>query len=319
MNEFLSLIKSDLLSRRLLPLIALLGVGLVVAVGYVLTSGGSGGSTPAPQTSPSTASTGKKTVPVSVASVNPNLAASETPGGSRYQNRGSARNPFTPLPETAAEKAKEASTSSGGASSSTSSSPSSGSESKSGAGGGTGATEKPSTAPAPTKTSKPVKAEFPYSVTAELGLVPATPGQATTLTPYENLKPGQRLPSKSDARITFERVSASATSAVFKLDVPPILHGPGRCLPSPSECLAIALAVGRVEVLEYVEADGEVVAYELKVVKVDKRHEGASAARAAAKARTPHAAIKARDALTGPHAGIALASHIEHPAPANRR
>ena len=45
MSEFLSSIKADLLDRRMLPLVAIVAVLLVGAIGYVVL-GGSGSSTP---------------------------------------------------------------------------------------------------------------------------------------------------------------------------------------------------------------------------------------------------------------------------------
>ena len=86
-----------------------------------------------------------------------------------------------------------------------------------------------------------------------------------------NLKPGQPFPSKQDARISFERVSENGKGAVFKLLAAPILHGTGICLPSTSECQTIDLEAGHSEELEYIEANGQVVVYELKVVSIAKR------------------------------------------------
>src|SRR6202046_5811546 len=108
MTEFLQSIKTDLLSRRLLPFVALLGLVLLAAVGYSV-KGGSSSSAPAPVAStPSTPVTGASVLGVTVASANPNEAVSETPGGVRYQSQGPTRDPFVPLPR--APAAKRAST-----------------------------------------------------------------------------------------------------------------------------------------------------------------------------------------------------------------
>jgi hypothetical protein len=111
------------------------------------------------------------------------------------------------------------------------------------------------------------------------------------------LKLGQEFPSKQDARISFERVTAGGKGAVFKLIVPPIVHGSGICLPSNSECQTIDLEAGHSEELEYVEADGKLAVYELKVVSIAKK--GASAARVEHNAKTAHiaAGLKAAQAI----------------------
>jgi hypothetical protein len=279
MTEFLQSLRSDLLSRRLLPFVALLGVALVAAVGYVV-AGGSGGSTPAPIASvPSAPVSGASVLPVAVAPANPNEAVSETPGGLRYQSEGPTRDPFIPLPAPPAANSASTSGSSSSSSSSSGSSgaPSSGGSSSGGSGsssGGAGAGEQKAPAPTP---KKPAKPQLDYDVSVLFGAASTTLGQAATLAPYESLKLGQSFPSKQDVRISFERVTASGNGAIFKLIVPPILHGSGICLPSNSECQTIDLEAGHSEELEYVEADGQIAVYELKLVSITKK--GASAAR----------------------------------------
>jgi hypothetical protein len=277
MTEFLLSIKSDLLSRRLLPFVALLGVALIAAVGYTVSGGSkSSSSTPLASTPSGPSSSQAGALAVTVAPVNPNEAVSETPGGARYQSQGPTRDPFIPLPSPPVPKS--ASTSKSANSSATSGSSSSGSPSGSGGssskGSGTGGGNE---APAPAP-KKPAKPQFAYNVSVLFGLASMIPGQPATLTPYQNLKLQQPLPSKADARISFERVTTNATGAVFKLIVPPILHGSGICLPSTSECETIDLEPGHAEELEYIEASGQPVIYELKVVSIAKSG-SASAAR----------------------------------------
>jgi hypothetical protein len=277
MTEFLQSIKSDLFSRRLLPFVALIAVALIAAVAYAVT-GGTSGPKPAPVASIPTprVSGSAPALPVAVAPANPNEAVSETPGGTRFQSQGPTRDPFIPLPSPPAAKAAATSSSAGSSSSSSSSGgsgssgSSSGGSSSKGSGGG-----KEAPVPAP---KKPAKPKFPYVVSVLFGAASTTPGQPATLTPYENLKPQQPLPSKQDLRISFERVTSNGTGAVFKLITPPILHGTGICLPSASECQTIDLEPGHSEELEYVEADGQSVVYELKVVSITKDN-SASAAR----------------------------------------
>lgn len=284
MTEFLQSIKSDLLSRRLLPFVALLGVALIAAVGYAVT-GGSSSSAPAPSASaPSAPSvSGAGSLPVAVAPANPNEAVSETPGGARYQSQGPTRDPFIPLPSPPAAKTAASS----GSSSTTGKSTGSSSGSAGSSSGGASAGGQKAPAPAP---KKPAKPQFPYIVSVVLGLTSTTPGQPATLTPYENLKPLQPLPTKQDVRVSFERVTTDGKGAVFKLVVPPILHGSGICLPSTSECQTVDLEAGHSEELEYIEANGQAVAYELKVVSITKKSGGANTARVKRNASTAHAA-----------------------------
>src|SRR6185437_3404840 len=270
-------IKTDLLSRRLLPFVALLGVALIAAVAYTV-AGGSGGSGSTPVASAPSAPSGSVPVlPVSVAPANSNEAVSETPGGVRYQSQGPTRDPFTPLPSPSPAKTAKASSSSSGSSGKSGESSSSGSSSGgTGTGpssGGSGAAAPKAPAPAP---KKPAKPQLDYDVSVLFGAASTTPGQPATLAPYESLKLGQPFPSKQDVRISFERVTASGNGAIFKLVVPPILHGAAICLPSNSECQTIDLEAGHSEELEYVEADGQLAIYELKVVSIVKK--GANAA-----------------------------------------
>jgi hypothetical protein len=137
------------------------------------------------------------------------------------------------------------------------------------------------------------------------GLASTIPGQPATLTPYENLKLLQPLPSKQDMRVSFERVTTDAKGAVFKLLIPPILHGSGICLPSALECQTIDVEVGHAEELEYIEASGQAVIYELRVVSITKKSGGANAARVKHNAKAALANSKTR-----PIQGIGNASSI---------
>lgn len=270
MNELLQSLRSDLLSRRMLPFVALALLALVAAIAYAL---GASGSTPA---SPAGGGAGGSAQPAALAVVaappNPNAAESETPGGVRYQSGGPTRNPFAPLSQpkgssstAATAKAPAAGSSSAGGSGGGSS----GGASKSGAGGGGGGGG--GEAPTPPKPSKPVKkSKFPYDVSILFGQLPATPGAAVTLPPYQNLQPQRPLPSASNARVALERIDTGGKRAVFALLEPAILHGQGVCLPSPSECQHIGLQAGQSEELEYLEESGQVVVYELKMVSVVK-------------------------------------------------
>jgi hypothetical protein len=287
MTEFLQSLKSDLLSRRLLPFVALLGVALLAAVAYAV-MGGSSTSAPVVPSPPSGAAvSGAAALPVVVAPVNPNLAVSETPAGARFQSRGSTRDPFIPLASPPA--AKGTTPGSSGTRAGSSSGGSSAGGSGSSGGGSKGQKEAP--APAP---KKPAKPQFPYIVSVLFGRASTTPGQPATLTPYENIKLLQAFPSKLNALIAFERVTGSGDGAVFKLVVPPILRGSGICLPTTSECQTIDVQIGHAEELEYIEASGQPVVYELKVVSIAKKSDGASTARAKRGAKTAQARFKVK-------------------------
>jgi hypothetical protein len=91
-------------------------------------------------------------------------------------------------------------------------------------------------------------------------------------------------------------VTANSKGAVFELVVPPILRGTGICLPSTSECQTIDVEVGQAEELEYLEANGQAVVYQLKVVSIAKASAAAHTARLERNAKTALAGGKARAA-----------------------
>jgi hypothetical protein len=269
MNELLHSLRSDLLSRRMLPFAVLSLVALVAALGYALTAGGSaqapiGGAAASGAAQPAA-------LAVAAAPPNPNAAESETPGGARYQSGGPTRNPFTPLSEPQSSVSPSPSSKAsvpvtppngvpGGGESN------GGVTGKPGTGGGSG-----SEPPTPPKPSKPVKkSRFPYDVSILFGQLPATAGQEVTLPPYQNLQPQRPLPSPSNERIALERVNPATKTAVFTLLSPAILRGQGVCLPSPSECQHLGLKPGQAEELEYLEETGQPIVYELKTVSIVK-------------------------------------------------
>lgn len=263
MNELLQSLRSDLLSRQMLPLVAVALLALVGAVGYAL----GGGSTLAPPAGPG-ASGSAQTAALSVAAAppNPNAAESETPGGVRYQSAGPTRNPFAPLSEPKGPAPAKAPSSGGSSSSGGGGHAGGGSGEASGKSGGGGGE-----APTPPKPTAPIKkSKFPYDVSILFGPLPAAAGQGVTLPPYQSVQPGRPLPAASSARIALERVNSNGKSAVFELLQPAIPRGQGVCLPSPSECEHVGLEAGQSEELEYLEESGQVVVYELKAVSIVK-------------------------------------------------
>ena len=266
MSNFLSSVKADLLDRRLLPIVALVGLALVAALAYAILGGG--GSSAA---SPTASVTRGAATPsgVVISQTTPEKAVAETTGGALQQRNGAAHNPFTPLPEPTAKTTTPAATSKAASASSTTPSSTSGSGSSSpssGSGESTPATPTPAT---PSKPSTPAKPKTVYHVAVLFGALPAgaTP-QTAQLTPFENLKLLTPLPSDKQPLIIFRGVTAGGKSATFTLDSELILHGPAVCLPSTSQCEAIDLRQGQAEQLEYLSSTGQSVVYELRIVSI---------------------------------------------------
>jgi hypothetical protein len=250
MNDFLNSLKADLLDRRLLPIVALVLVGLVAAVAYVVVGGGSSATpTSTVASAPPTASSG-----VAISQMSPEKAVAETTSGASSQRGGSVHNPFKALPEPNAKKASSAASSTSTSSSSTSSSSSSSGSSS------------PAT---PAKPSKPSKSATVYHVAVLFGVLPAgTTAQTAQLTPYENLRLLAPLPSAKQPLIVFRGVTAGGKTAIFTLVSEAILHGNATCRPNASQCEAIDLQTGQSEQLEYISATGQPVIYELRIVSI---------------------------------------------------
>jgi hypothetical protein len=272
MTDLLNSIKADLLDRRLLPIVALVGACLVAAIAYAVLGGSGGSSTPG-----AVASTAPAPAGLSVDATTPETAVAETPDGVKEQHGGHAHDPFSALPGAAAAAAKATpgtSSTSGGSSSGASGS----------SGESTSKTEETSTSGSKgteeTKksgSSKKTKSKA-YDVAIEFGVLPAgTTPQNAQLTPYEALKLQAPLPSASQALLVFRGVTSKGKSATFTLVGEAILHGVGACLPSASQCQALDLKPGDTEQLEYLQPNGESIVYELRVISISAA-KGASAA-----------------------------------------
>lgn len=264
MSNFLNSLKSDLLDRRFLPILALLGVALVAALAYAVLGAG-GSSTHPTRPAPSNASSGvggaSATIAISQASVDPNRAVAETTSGTSHQHAGPARNPFTPLPSTK----KADSTPSSGGSGSASSSGQSGSGSSSSGSGGT------STSGTGSKPAKPKHkpAQKVYQVDVLFGVAPAgTPSQNIQLETLHNLTRLDPLTAGGEAPLVFAGVTAGGKSAIFTLVREVILSGPAGCHPSASQCQAIGLTPGQSEELEYIPPSGQALVYKLALVSI---------------------------------------------------
>ena len=267
MNEFLQSSSSDLLSRRLLPFVALARVSLVVASPIAVGGG----------------SEVRRTVPV--AGIAACASAREHPaggGGPGEPHRGGLRDPgrrslSEPGPHTRPLHAVAR--------------PAGGKERKlrrlldfgpaarapriGGVLGRLGRlglrrrAESPAPAPAP---KKPAKPQAPLR---RLGPVRARldqPGQPATLTPYENLKLGQPLPSKQDVRFTFERVSERRQGRRLQAGrrADPARHGH-----LPAERLRMSDDRSGSRALRGTgihRSQRQVVVYELKIVSITKKN-----------------------------------------------
>ena len=283
MSDFLNALKADLLDRRLLPFVVLLTAALVGVLAYVLLGGRSGAEGPPPL---SVAQTGSG---IALSAQTPvDKSAAETVSGSPRQRAGLSRNPFVPLAGTTTTTTTTTRSSSAISTSTSKSTPSSSSGSSSEASPSAGGA---SPAPAAPKKTRP-KRHKQYRVAILMGAASAgTLPQNANLTPYKKLKLHQQLPSPGLPLVAFTGVTKSGKSAVFKLVGEVILRGPAACLPSASQCEAIALKVGQTEELEYLPVSGIPVTYELQVTSIAVRP-----ARAGAHAAARHRA-RARAAL----------------------
>lgn len=271
MIEFLNALKADLLDRRLLPVLALVVVALIAAVGYVALGGGSNAAAPV-VSSPSVvaqSSPGHLTV----SALTPERAPDEVPTGKATQHGGSVHNPFESLVK-ASTTTTSSSKSASSASSSSGSSPSS-----SGSSGSGGSTPEPETTKEPetiTPTKK-TKKQIVYHVAALFGLLPQ--GEVATtvqLTPFVNIPLLTPLPSAQEPLIVFRGVTTGGKSATFTVVGEVILRGSAGCLPSAQQCEAIDLQPGKSEQLEYVPATGPAQVYELKIVSISSGKASAS-------------------------------------------
>jgi hypothetical protein len=279
MNEILQSLKSDLLDRRMLPILLALGVLLAGAVAYVVLAGGSSGAgTPSAAVSPNRAPVAAgPSLAVTQAPENPHAAVAETTDGARYRHKPGTRDPFTPLPS---PKAKSETTSASNSSSVSSPSPGSTSPSVEKSSPGSTSTGGAETTPStPVKPAPKKKPRTVYLVTVQFGLLPSTTSELSQLTPYADLKRLQPLPSKDDERLIFAGARGNGKGAVFELSREAILKGQATCIPNASQCEAIDLEVGQSEELTYLEPDSQSVPYELKVVSIAKESPTASTAR----------------------------------------
>lgn len=277
MNGLLDAIRADLLDRRMRLPAALVLLALLAALGYALLGGKgeAGGAASGGPAGP--AAGGVPSLSQSTAGTSPERAVAETTYGRSHQHAGALVDPFKQLATPASSKTGTGS-GKGGAGVNGHSSPG-GSHGAGGAGGsgGSGSSGGSPTPPAPSPPPKP-KPRTVYVVDVEFGKAPAT-GETPHLVPFDGIKVGQPVPAKSNrlavlasANIdgkAFETGKANG-SATFTLsaDKAPIVSGPGKCVPSETQCESVKLKVGEGEDLQYLEPSGETVTYLLTLTGV---------------------------------------------------
>ena len=291
MSDFFGSVRADLLDRRMRALLALVVVAVVAALAYALLGGGGGSAASTPATLPLGAGSAPAGISVSASAANSNRAVAEV-SGSPAQRRGSARNPFAPLPGSASTAPTTAATATAKSSApptvaTGSSVPSSGSEpstTPSTGGGGTNSggvapsvpkKKAPATkkkAPATKKKAAPQKAESKYLVDVLFGPIPAgTPVQNAQLAPHTVVTIWQKFPSEQDRMLSFARVTSEPRKAKFNLIGEVIPRGQADCLPQPSKCEAIALGPGQSEELERRSQTGQPEVFGLQVLSIRPR------------------------------------------------
>jgi hypothetical protein len=260
MTDFLSSLKADLLDRRLLPILALVGVGLVAALAYAVLGGGSTATT----TPPVATAHVPGGIAVSESKGSPVQSVAETTSGASAQRHGYAHDPFSLLPGAAKAVAASTAATTTRTSSSTSTSASPTTTTKSGSSAPAQGESKPTATPTP---ATPPKATTVYHVSVLFGVPPAVPPPTgVPLTPYNNLKLLTPLPSARQPLIIFRGVTAGGKNTIFTVVGEVILRGNAVCLPSASQCQEIELKPGQAEQLEYLPPNGQAVTYELRVV-----------------------------------------------------
>src|SRR5438445_1022028 len=229
MNEFLNAIKVELLDRRRRPLLMIALAALIGAVAYgAIASKSSSNSSQNLGPEPAV---GRSGVHVTQGQSG-NQAVAETTSGAAQQHGGSSRDPFAPLPGAVQPASKATSTSTSSSTTRSTTSSASGSGSSGGGGGGT---------PAPAHTPH-VKFKTVYRVAVLFGkAAPGTPASEAKLTPYENLKLNQLIPSKTQPTVAFRGVLSDGQSAAFTLVGEAIPRGLGVCKPSAVQCQTLDL------------------------------------------------------------------------------
>jgi hypothetical protein len=283
--EFLKSVRTDLTDRRLVPLVGLALAGLVAALAFALLAGGSSSPSPSASAGPPAPVTHVAGAGLTPAPQGVSNAVAETTNGSSLQQRGGARNPFAPLVQIATTKlGGETSRASVATSGSSSTSSKAGGSTTGGGSGSSGGSTKGSsheaTPSTPSKPKAPAKPKTVYEVTLALGPIPA--GSTLPSTELKSLPPVSKptpLPSATQKLVEFMGVTVTrkATTATFAVVGEVIMRGSGTCLPSPTQCKLLNLKAGTGEQLEYLQANGEAAALELRVGTITPKHASTAA------------------------------------------
>jgi hypothetical protein len=146
----------------------------------------------------------------------------------------------------------------------------------------------------------------------KLGPLPAgTTPQTAQLALYPDLHSQQKLPSPQQPLVSFAGVTRGAHSASFKLETEAIPRGPAVCVPSASQCEALALKPTQTEELEYVQPGALPVVYALQVVSIDPVR-GSGGVKAPG-ARAHGASLPLLDQAGRPHSPAAVVLVREEP------
>lgn len=287
LNEMLQSIKADLLSRRLLPVLVLVGVMVLSAVAYAATTGGSTTPSNPPAPSPSSAGPTVSTVPLSTAPANPNEAVAETPGGMRFQSKGHERDPFTPLSGAAKAASSGAGATKGTGAGGSSALTKPGSSSKgTNTGGSAPVATKPIPAPgsstAPTTNVAPKHRHAGLTPTQSYRLALSLTSQGGNLDAIESLKRLSGLPSDDQPLLVYLGVLEGGHNALFVVQPGTVVNGPGACTPGPTDCEILSLAPGQIENLAVSTGggDSEVALFAVTTIKIDSHPTMAAADRA---------------------------------------
>lgn len=276
---------ADLIERRLWP-VALLLVVALVATPMVLVRGSGDdaavtAAVPAAPADPADES--------AVTLAKGELAAADA--------RGSERDPFTqPKPKvttTPGEVVSSGSTTSGGVSMSggTTSSPAGGTTDTGGTsgsslgdigvvpvggstGGSTGGSIKRATATTDDRDSWHVDLRF------------GKDGSLSSKNDVPRLSP---LPSQADPFFVFLGVAADGKTGMFLVSSDATATGDGKCLPSPENCDRVELKAGETEFFDVATPEGEVVQYQLDLVRVSRKTSATAAMATAARSRESEA------------------------------
>jgi hypothetical protein len=269
----------ELVRRRLWPLAVLL-LGALVAVPFLLAK------QPAPVPAPATSSLPgtTKTAADAVVTANPLVALADAGAAPRRRVLGARKDPFQPAPVPKV-KAKQSvagtDTSAGAPAPSGGGTPTGGTSSGGGSPTGSGGTPTGPATPAPPKKTYPAN-----SLTVRYG------SDAASLKKF-TLARLQPLLDNTNPILVYLGVRKGGKEAVFLLDASVKAQGDGRCDSGSTQCETLVLRKGETEFLDVTDDAGKVTAtYELDLLAIHADTSGvakASTAKAAAAARKAQA------------------------------